>query len=385
MNRDKNYSGQQYSENTVSSILDFIYNSVDLSQFRYKIAEYETDFTVITRERHMVSANFSGTSCLLIFLKLREKFYSVLVERKTLSYNRNQLKPESVKIIPVNVRLSGSVYNGTIFDGTYILDKKTRSKIFVITDVYRFNGRDTCPDDIRHKLANIRSYLESNMENDTNINNIKLNVNKLYDPTNIRDLMADMDKSKNLEFKGFVFYPVKSGTKIIYLNNNDRMPPSKKDNVDNRILPHNTDNTQSFNKKNHELNTDMNTNAGTHTKKKKYVYICKTNDPVYCILEVRKTLSPDVYNIYCVEELQGYMKLKKLGIASIPDKQSSLMCKNILNSKINGKALMKCKFDSEKNKWIPIEESKERKYPNYISEIEEKLDILIESDSDHDE
>lgn len=375
MDRDKNYSGQQYSGNTLSSILDYIYNSVDLSQYRYKIAEYESDLTIITKEKHMLSANFNGTNCLLLFAKLRDKFYSVLVERKTLSYNRTQLKPESVKITPINIRLSPAIYNGTIFDGTYILDKKTRSKIFVITDVYRFNGKDTCFDDIRHKMANITSYLESNMENDSNINNIKLTINKLYEPTSINDLIADMNKSKNVEFKGFVFYPVKSGTKLIYLNNNNK-------------LPQNIDDSQAIEKKNGNINTNTrshNSTVNINAKKKKYTYICKTNDPVYCILEVRKTMSPDVYNMYCVEEEGGYMKLKKLGIAFIPNKQSSLMCKNILNSKINGKALMKCKFDPEKNKWIPIEESKERKYPNYISEIEEKLDIIVESDSDHDE
>lgn len=376
MDRDKSHS-TQYNGNLLSSILDYIYNSIDLSQYRYKIAEYESDLSIITKEKHMLSANFNGVNCLLIFVKIRERYHSILVERKTLSYNKNQLKPEAVKITPVNIRLSGTIYNGTIFDGSYIIDKKTRNKIFVITDVYRFNGRDTCVDDIRHKMANLASYLESNIENDTNLNNIKLTINKLYEPTDIQDLMIDMDKSKGVDFKGFVFYPIKSGTKLIYLNNNNKPIPNIDD---SQIVDKNK-----FNLKKNNVNKIDTEIMNTDIKKKKYTYICKTNDPVYCILEVRRTLSPDVYNIYCVEETKGYMKLKKLGIAFIPDKQSSLMCKDILNSKINGKALMKCKFDPEKNKWIPLEESKERKYPNYISEIEEKLDVLVESDSDCDE
>lgn len=367
MDRVKCEQKVQQNMNVSTGILDYIYNSIDLSQYRYKIIEYESDLTIITKEKHLLSANFNGTSCLLVFIKIKDKFHSVIVERKTLTYNKNQLNPDTVKMTPVNVRLSGAIYNGTIFDGTYILDKKSKNKIFVITDIYCFNGKNTCGDIMKHKLANIASYLESNMENDNNINNIKLTMNKLYEPTDIKNLITDMDKSKGFEFKGFVFYPVKSGTKLIYLNNNGNM-------IQNKIL------SKEITHQNSEKNCSQDI-----CKKKKFTYICKTDDPVYSILEVRKTMSPDVYNIYCVEKNDGYMKLKKLGIALIPDKQSSLMCKNILGSKINGRALMKCRFDSEKNKWAPIEENKERKYPNYISEIEEKLEVIIESESDCDD
>ena len=42
------------------------------------------------------------------------------------------------------------------------------------------------------------------------------------------------------------------------------------------------------------------------------------------------------------------------------------------------------KFDNEKNKWMPFEEAKNVKVPNKISEIEEKLELYEEFDTDSD-
>jgi len=51
---------------------------------------------------------------------------------------------------------------------------------------------------------------------------------------------------------------------------------------------------------------------------------------------------------------------------------------------MNGKALMRCKFCPDKNKWIPIEESKNNKIPDLLSNIEKYLELIIDSDSEEE-
>ena len=71
-----------------------------------------------------------------------------------------------------------------------------------------------------------------------------------------------------------------------------------------------------------------------------------------------------------------------MGIAYIPTKDISLKCKDIFNKNINGRALFTCKFDDNKNKWIPVDQIKNLKIPNKINEIEMKLEVIEETDSD---
>lgn len=369
----KNNENNNYNLNITQQLINYIYSTVELSRFKYKIIEYESDLNILTKQKHFLSANFNGTNCLLVFTKIRDKFYSFMVDRKTLTYNQNQIKFDSVKIMPVNIRLDNNIYNGTIMDGIYIQNKRTNGKIFVITDIYYFNGKNLTNDDLKHKFMNVTAYLESNLKVDDKLNNIKLTINRLYEPTEILKLITDMEKSKGFDFKGYIFYPSKSGTKLIFLNNDNKQPINK--------------NQQNENLNETELSKLVDS-KNTVSNKKKYIYICKTNETIYATLEIRKTLSPDVYNVFCTDKEiingKNCLKLKKLGIALVPDKTCSSVCKNIFNTKLNGKALMKCKFNSEKNKWIPIEEDKQSKYPNLLSDIEKNLELIVESESDEE-
>lgn len=368
----ENNNNNGYNSNITEQLINYIYSTVEISRYKYKIIEYESDLTILTKHKHYVSANFNGTNCLLVFTKIRDRYYSFMVDRKTLTYNINQIKFENIKIIPVNIRLDNNIYNGTILDGIYIYDKKTRNKVFVINDIYYFMGKDMTSDNIQHKYMNITTYLEMNLKNDDRVNNIKISINKLYDPTEILKLNQDMEKLKSFEFKGYAFYPDKSGTKLIFLNNDSKQPVNK---MVNQILDENETPSNSITEK-------------KISKKKKYTYVCKTDDEIYATLELRKTDSPDVYNIFCAEreiiEGKKCLKLKNLGIALIPNKNCSTKCKTIFSSKINGKALIKCKFHSDKNKWIPLEEDKTSKYPELLSNIEKNLEIILDSDSEED-
>jgi hypothetical protein len=274
-------------------------------------------------------------------------------------------------------------------DGIHVFNKRTNTNVFIMTDVYQFRGTDMTNDSIQHKIMNVTSYINANLKQDNKVNTLNIVVNKLYEVTDLEELKSTMETVGGYDMKGIVFFPEISGTKLIMLDTNTN-------NAHDNIIKNNTTNT---------MNTTNNSNTNTitpqdcvappelkkvaNTKKTKYRYICKSDDPVYAILEVRKTDLPDVYFISCAQkELinnKSVIKIIRLGISLIPNTETSVLCKNIISSKINGKALMKCKFDQNKNKWIPISEDKTSKLPTMWHDIEKQMDILVESDSESDE
>jgi hypothetical protein len=140
-------------------LIKYIYSTIDISKFKYEMIEYETDMTKFISGKYSLSGNFSGKNCLLIFTKLKTKFYSFLIDRKQLSYSFNKLNMDNVNIMRCNAEVESSIYNGTILDGTYI--KKNDENIFVITDIYYFRGSDYTNLNLDMKLLEITHYLES--------------------------------------------------------------------------------------------------------------------------------------------------------------------------------------------------------------------------------
>jgi hypothetical protein len=62
------------------------------------------------------------------------------------------------------------------------------------------------------------------------------------------------------------------------------------------------------------------------------------------------------------------IKLKKYSIAYIPTKEVSYFCKNLVD--VYGDSLIvKCKYDLEKDKWIPFEYIKDIILPDDIKTV----------------
>lgn len=370
-----------YDLNEKKLLIDYIYSNINISKFKYKLLENYNDLENFQESnKFYVSANFSGSNYLLIFCKIKSKFYSFMVDRKTLSFNSEQIKYENVNIMPINIKLENSIYNGTIIDGIFIKHDKKKEKFFVITDLYMFRGVTTEKDKINMKLLNIETYLDYNMKS---CQNFILTINKLYELENIDKLVnEDIKKTHDFHVRGLSFYPEISSTKLIYVFNEDK---------DKKIL--NKNNYENPIKENREiimptLNTD---NFMIENKKTKNKYIAKTEyktQEITFVLELKKTEISDVYKLFSVEEFEKdnkkILKTKKMGIAYIPTRDISLKCKEIFNKNVNGRALFYCKFDNDKNKWIPLDEAKNTKVPNKISEIEVKLQLIEETDSEEE-
>ena len=65
---------------------------------------------------YYVSPNFKGFNYFLIFKNFSNINYCIAIDRKKLSYHRNKINVKYVNIYKINISVSNSLYNGTIFD-----------------------------------------------------------------------------------------------------------------------------------------------------------------------------------------------------------------------------------------------------------------------------
>lgn len=334
--KDKQFNSMIDDRGTKQKLIDYIYTTIDLSDLKFKLVEVEDDLPNVKRDFY-VSPNYNGTNCLLVFIKLAHNYYSFLVDRKTLSYNKNQVDINSLKITPVKIRLNFDIYNGTIMDGI-LLNTNDNTMSFVINDVYYFRGRTMMNTKMLYKQINLETYLSSTTVNDNIMNNIELHANKYYNISETKSLIETVIPGlfKSNEIKGVAFYPETTGLKYIYLFSN--------------VSYSNTD-------KEETEHSDTND-------------VPDIDDGTTGVFEIRSTSIVDVYKLFLLVKIKkggkNVIKTKKIGIASIPTQDCSKMCKKLVGDK--KKALVKCKFVKDKNKWIPVEASTAKR-PNYYHEI----------------
>jgi len=344
-------------------LINHIYNIVDLSRFKFELLQYDTELPQLVERKYFVSANFSGSSCLLVFTKIKDKYHSFLVERKTLSYNVNKVNLDTVKIFNVHLKLDPEIYKGTIFDGTFIQGKN--KKTFVITDVFVFKGQEMTESQLDSKLLTIISYLKSNYNEQDENNTLGLTINRLYPIDETEHVVNNViPKIKDFSIRGICFYPERSGTKLIFLFGNENRKENENTNM--MVLTNKHENEikhDKYEKQNSSTSQDEPIKsaliyAPDIKKITKTVYVPKPNTkPENYVFEMKKTETIDVYHLNIVEsvlsESKNKLKRKKVGLAYIPNVSKSKWCNETMEN-TNGNVLVHCKFHSDKMKWEPM-------------------------------
>ena len=395
-------------EKLTKQLVGRIYAETDLSKFRYDMLNYEADLQKILKNKYFVSTNFCGTNCLLVFTKVLDKFYSFTVDRQTLSYNFSKVDFSKVKLNLVNIGLDDLIYNGTIFEGI-LVKRHNMDDVYIISDVYKFCGRDVTKDKLNFKLLSVVEYLRNNYDKDLQTNNLELEVNKLFELNKFDHFVDDiLPKIKHRKYRGICFYPEISETKLIFnmvdfktnnpqsntQNNSNNYKQIQRVNQNNKEEESNRVNLESnrVNLESNRVNLETNrVNLESRSDDKQYKdddkktkYINETDDDVFAVLDVKQTDNPDVYKLYCVEkEVQNtktVLKKVSCGIAHIRGITMSHMLKKLFENKKS--LLMKCKFNNDNSKWEPIEQEKTQKIPSLLSDIESKLVIMELSDDE---
>lgn len=502
---NKEFKGNYYDrfKDINRELIQYIYQSIDISQYRYDVLKFENQLNRFISGTYFVSPNFNGRNSFLVFTKMKGKYYSFLVDRKQLSYTLDKVRFDDVYIHHCNVEIDISIYNGTIFDGVYI--KRGQFHEFIITDVYTFKGNDFRETKLNHKLFELEMYLKNINSQISFIRerinakiNLELKVNKLHDVVDIRQFVNNELKQyeASYQIKGVCFYPEISGTKLIHIPDNDLLNNDDFNNrLENALINKSTydQNSTQFNKNGNEINRGKpyddrqnniqanltnspkvvqqtqsvsknasksnqiissnidqfnkcpnnnensessesseisdNCNSVTNTSTcnimgrnnnisadhKRYhpdqpnanilknkvknnasdmkkvdgiikrIYIAKTAEPIFAVLEMKTTKTADNYKLFAVEQIKdkGDVRLKKcqMDIAYIANMEKSKWCREITTNSPKGSVFVKCVWRDDKRKWEPLEIA-DVKLPSLMDDIRKNIVEMEQSDSD---
>lgn len=378
-----------------SHIVDFLYNKIEVNEHKYTIIKNIGDVYDLKNKKFYASVNSCGINSFIVFTVKDGNYYSYIVDRRSIAYNRQNLKKDSVGLAEIKLSVDLKIYDGTILDGVIIdsesnivASKTTKEKPkiqFMVTDVFMLAGKSLLNVDYKKKMFMVSNMFEQYIQLNNKTNTIDLYVSRPYELNQVQSLFRDyvQPNIKKFNIKGITFYPQYSGTKIIYVF--DKQDEKYKNELltGDAKIEINPDNNLQL------LELDDNDNKKRIFKFELMNLECI--DDIILNLEMKKTPTPDVYKLFGIfcysnstnNQLQ-YVK-KKIGIAYIPTYTLSLKCKSyFLNTNV---LIMSCKFNTNKNKWIPIEEAPIQKID--IINNEKRLKVIeqeiIDNDADQNE
>ncbi len=345
---------------TKKKIIEFLFNTINLSNYRYTFLNNINRLKYLKENEHYVSPNFHGYNYLLIFTTVNEKPLTVMVDRRKLKYNQDHIDYNKLSCVKVDMRVSKKINKGTILDGKFI--RNNNDYIYLIQDVYHLMGNNMTDTEISKKInildSTINTYFSSNP-----CKNFQIKINKLYTYDEIDNMINKVMKGCKLLTNGIIFFPKYSGTSIIYLDKKE-----EKSQVKVEILEGGESPGYNTTLKPDRLN-DIIMNMKTYLHSRNYGYMQESSD-MMANLELRKTKIPDVFDIYAKNDND----MVKQGIALIPNMKTSHLCQEVFRQE--DKKIMVCKFYKKFKKWIPLKITNSNKIDS-----EYKINKIVKSNS----
>lgn len=311
--------------NIKNKIIDNLFNSIDLSKFRYKILKDMNNLNFLKNNPHFITPNYKGLNYYLFFTEINNRNYCVAIDKRKLSYHKDKVDIKNTFIIRFKIDVKNTIYKGTLFDTKLI--RKEYDYIMLIKDCYLLMGSSLLHMDMLTKAKHINNILNNQFSKNC-CNNFKIKINKFYDYNNLENLIKNIIPSCALECQGLIFYPKFSGINIIYID-------KKKDKID-------ISNNSSVEIK----SCNLISNLEDFLMNRQYSYELEGKKKK---LWLEKTSITDVYNVYEKKEND------KIGIAAIPNLKISLLCQNEVNDE---PILFTCVYNKKFKKWIPIKRIK---------------------------
>jgi hypothetical protein len=306
-------------------IIEYLYSQINVSKHRFVILNNINKLKFLQENEHSVSPNFRGYNYFLIMITIDNKKYCVAIDRKKLSYNINQIDMVNLNIIQINMRVPETFFQGTIFDGKLI--QNNNNYVFLIQDCFYLMGNNLLDMEMKPKinyLDNIfKTYFNTNMNY---CNNFSFRLNKLYEYSELSELIFNVLPTLKIPNNGITFFPKLSGINVIHIEKKMEKPVinntiEKIDNKSYHIIYNFTD----------------------FLKNRSYSY---ENNEKTKQLYLTRTLIPDVY------DLSEKENTTKIGIAHIPNLKISQYCNDIIKDK---PLKFNCIMCNRFKKWIPID------------------------------
>jgi hypothetical protein len=364
-------TGNSINNSVKIAILDYLYNKIEVSDHKYVIIKNISDVYQLKNVKHYMAANTCGINSLIIFIKKDDNYYSYLIDRRSISYNRQSLNIAKVRFTEIKLPVSIKIYDGTILDGI-LIDSMNNKMEFMITDAFMLNGKSLITMDYKTKMYMmeelVKSFLPENGgcsdalkgSNSDGINNVNVYVSRPFEINQFNSLFSEYITSNITKYniKGITFYPNVSGTKLIYIF--DKGDDKLRNDLCTNTYKHDT-NKHDTNKHDTNKHEDIKSTDNSNLKiVYKYELVnFEDNKLVECNLEMHKTDIPDVFKLFGIFLDKGVYIKRRIGIAYIPSYKLSLKCKShFMNKNV---IIFTCKLDVNKNKWIPVDEASVQK------------------------
>lgn len=363
-------------------LLDYLYNKLEVNEHKYIMIKNISDIYDIKSKKYYISHNSCGINAFVIFMKKDSNYYSFLIDRRSISYNRQSLKKELVKITRIKLAVDLKFYDGTIIDGIWINENNIETSIntpmiFMVTDILQFGAKSLISMDYKKKMFYISQMFDSMIDKQKESNNIEFIISKPWELNKFSTMFKEyiVPNIKYYNIKGITFYPQYSGGKLIYIF--DKFDDKFRNEI---ILDIKT-----------KIPDKLDIKPFEETDKKKIFRFelenIESTNEILLNLEMKKTNINDVYKLYALFSYTQHNNIifvkKRIGTAYIPTYNLSIKCKSYFTDK--EKLVMSCKFSNNKNKWIPVEIADIQKID--IINNEKQLIIIeeeIENDEDND-
>lgn len=313
-----------YEQDIKQKVIDYLYNSLDLAKYRYLMLDNILKLKFLKENTHYVSPNYKGINYFLIFTIIQNKQFCLLIDRKKLSYHKNQLDMKTIFIVKIFINTNDNIFTGTIFNGKLI--QKDNKYHFLIQDCFYLMGKNIIDMELSQKMSYLNDIIKTNFSSKNICDNFSFKLNKLYNYNELPELINNVIPTCCIQNNGLLFFPKISGITILYIDKK-----IEKMNIESKNL-------ENVN----QASYDFISNFTNFLESRTYPY--EVNGKTKILL-IKKTNIPDVYILFEVNDES------KIGIAHIPNLKISLYCANNVGDtmiKIN------CIYNNKFNKWIPL-------------------------------
>lgn len=336
---------------TKDQLLAYIYQHVPIRKLRYTMINSDKIVKYLKANPHYFGFNFYGFNNLLVFVKLKDSYYSFFVDRKTLSYQEKYVDKNRVIINQIKLKVDEKIYRGTILDGIYNFQN---NKTFVITDAYYIEGKSYLGIEYKEKMNLVKEYILPKIQIDEDTDKIKFFIDNVYTYNDLKHIDKDTgkfgligNKSEKyvkipLNSRGLIFYPNKSDCKYIF--NLSTKKQSDLANVSDDEL--------------NEVVPIKHVKDEKKTKKEIMIPIVEE-----AIMLMKQTNTDGIYELFLKKTNKKYVKI---GIAYIKTIKITKLCKSLFKTK-DDEVIVSCIWQSKFKKWSPTDHS--TKNVNFIDDI----------------
>lgn len=351
-------------DNVKRIVIDELYRKIDLNNHKFIRVTTNEHITDLKNKKYYISANYGGITAFLFFLKINNTYNCFLIDRRSLPFDKNKKnKCHDVRLKRIYLSINIKFYNDTILDCIKIDDVLNGKIQIIILDVLYFGGKNLIKHNYKHKMTLFERCVTKNYLLKNNDNAI-MYITPVYELNEIKELYVNYIKLNydKLRIRGLAFYPNTSGNRIIYLT-------TKEDNYYKELM---------FDE-NHiiEQTTHTEVEQTNNVRGEKYYKIClkdlSYDAKIILNINVVKTLTPDVYKLYSLFEINNKIIKNKIGCAYIPNYNTSLKCRQLFAN--IDEMIMECEFNNKTAKFIPIKKASVQKM--HIINNDGRLNISV--------